>query len=584
MRYPAAAEGLFWKIRESDQEEARLLSERFSLHPLTSQLLIQRGVALSSAEAFLFPSADLLYDPFLFQEMNRATSRILGAIERGEKILIYGDYDVDGITGTALLVETFRLLGYPVDYYIPDRFKEGYGLHLPPLLQAQEAGTTLVITVDCGTTSHAEIKEAAFFGVDVIVVDHHQLAGGAPPAVAFLNPEAPQTTPYPFQGLSSVGVAFKLAQALFTDCGLSLLRLRPLLDLVALGTIADVAPLIEENRFFIKEGLEVIREGGRPGIAALLQAAEENPASATEQTLSYRLAPRLNAAGRLYHAGEAVALLTASALDEALPSAARLEQYNRERRQIEMRAWEEAERQVAAIGEEDRPPFFVLASEEWHPGVVGIIASRLVERYRRPAIVIALSPEGIGRGSGRSVEGVDLHRSISACSVLLEKFGGHAGAIGLTIHADRIGLFREMLTNIFSDIAPAEAEEALWIDAEIKLEEVTFDLIRAIEPLSPFGPAHPEPVFLTRNVSLISLRQAPDRWVRFKVRDTKGWTFDGVAPNRVHVQWNDFEEGTAVDLAFTPEVWSWQGEPRIFLRLKGIHRTGSMEGRPEDRC
>jgi single-stranded-DNA-specific exonuclease len=579
MKQTAASEAFFWKIRESDPEEVRLLSERLSIHPITAKLLVQRGVRSSSASAFLAPSTDLLHDPFLFQEMNRAASRILRAIERKEKILIYGDYDVDGVTGTALLVETFRLLGAPVTYYIPDRFKEGYGLHLSPL---REAGATLVIMVDCGTTSHAEIIEAASLGIDIIIADHHQLVGLPPQAAALLNPKTFQMAPYPFRNLSSVGVAFKLAEALFKESGLSSLRLRPLLDLVALGTVADVAPLIEENRFFVSEGLRVIREGARPGIAALLQTAGEEATAVTERTLAYCLAPRLNAAGRLYHAGEAVALLTAPSWEEALPLATRLEEYNRERREIETRMWEEAEQQVKAIGEKE--PLFVLASKEWHPGVVGIIASRLVERYRRPAIVIALTSEGIGRGSGRSVEAIDLHRLVSTCRPLLDRFGGHAGAIGLTIRADRIDFFREAVANLFSELPSVAKAETLWIDAEINLEEMTFDWIRAIEMLAPFGSGHPEPLFLARDLSLSSVRREPDRPVRFKVRDTKGWAFDVVVPNRLKVHWDDFGEGAAVDLAFTPEVWNWQGESRVFLRLRGIRRTGSIEIRPEDRC
>lgn len=563
-------------MRAGDAEEARLLSEQLSIHPITAQLLIQRGVSAASAPSFLNPSIDLLHDPFLFQEMEQAVSRIVRAIERNEKILIYGDYDVDGLTGTALLVETFRLLGCPVADYIPDRFKEGYGLHLPVLKNVSDGGTTLVITVDCGTTAHAEIREAASLGIDIIVVDHHQLEGDRPPAAAFLNPSAPQAQPYPFSGLSSVGVAFKLAEALFRNFGLSSLRLYPLLDLVALGTIADVAPRVGENRFFVKEGLSVLREGRRPGLAVLFRVAGEDPAAATERTLCYSVIPRLNAAGRLYHANEAVALLTAGSGEEALPRAERLEQYNRERRQIEATMWEEADREISGLAGGDRLPLFVLASERWHPGVVGIIASRIVERYRRPAIVIALSPEGIGRGSGRSIEGIDLHRSVLACRTLLEKFGGHAGAIGLTIRKDRVDLFREALMNQLSEVPSVREAEALRIDAEIDLAEVTFDLIRALEPLAPFGPAHPEPVFLTRNLSLLSLRREPDRRVRFKVRNKKGWTFDVVASNRLEVRWDDFVEAETIDLAFTPDGGRWQGEERIFLKLKGIRRAGGV--------
>lgn len=584
MKRTGIKEDLFWRVRPFDAEEAHLLSERLSLHPMTARLLLQRGLS-SSAAAFLYPSIDLLHDPFLFPEMEEAISRIFRAMEQNEKILIYGDYDVDGITGTALLVEAFRMLGYPVASYIPDRFKEGYGLHLSAIRNARDAGTTFIITVDCGTTSHDEIREAQSLGIDMIVVDHHRLEGAPPPATAFLNLSAPEGNSYPFHGLSSVGVAFKLAEGLFKKGGLSSLRLHPLLDLVALGTIADVAPLVGENRFFVREGLSIIRQGKRPGLAALFHVAGENPGAATEQTLCYNIIPRLNAAGRLYHADEAVALLTSGAWEEALPRAERLDRYNRERQQIEAKMWEEANRQILEMAGPDRPPIFLLASEGWHPGVVGIIASRVVERYRRPAIVIALSPEGIGRGSGRSIDGIDLHQSVLSCRALLEKFGGHPGAIGLTIRKDRIELFREALMNGASAPAPVLEPSGCWVDAEIELEEITFDLRHGIEPLAPFGPAHPEPVFLGRNLSLISLRKEPDRWVRFKVRNQKGWTLDVVAPNRLEIDWDDFVDGTSVDLAFTLDGGRWQGEERIFLKAKGIRRAGTVSSpRIVDRC
>src|SRR5579884_399600 len=578
MRITAAKEDLLWSMRSCDAEAVRLFSERLSIDPLTAQLLIQRGVSSSSATAFLSPSIDALSDPFLFEEMAQAVSRILRAIDRSEKILIYGDYDVDGVTGTALLVEAFRLLGYPVAYYIPDRFKEGYGLHPAVLKNAREAGTTLVITVDCGTTAHAEIAEAASLGIDILIADHHQLDGDPPRATALLNPSVSQGDPFRFTALSSVGVAFKLAEALYKRSGLSSLRLDSLLDLVALGTLADVAPLTGENRFFVRAGLSVIREGRRPGLSALFHTAGEDLAAATEQTLCYRVIPRLNAAGRLYHAEEAVALLTARSWEEALPLAKRLEQYNQERRRIEIKMWEEADQQ-ARRGEVDRLPVIVLASEGWHPGIVGIIASRLVERYHRPAIVIALAAEGIGRGSGRSIEGINLHQSVLGCRALLEKFGGHAGAVGLTIRAEKVDLFRAALVRELSETTPIRSSETLWIDAEIELEKVNFGLLRALAPLAPFGPAYPEPVFLARNVSLISLRREPDRSVRFKVRNKKGWTLDVIASNRTEVRWEDFSDGAMIDLAFTLEGGRWQGEERIFLKLKGI-RSAEVSNLP----
>lgn len=507
--------------------------------------------------------------------MALAVSRIAKAVERGEKILIYGDYDVDGMTGTALLLEMFQALNYPVDYYIPHRIDEGYGLHSSVLNSIRSSGVSLVITSDCGTTSHTEIIEAARQGLDIIVTDHHQPSPRRPQAVALLNPFFSVKRPYPFLGLSSVGVAFKLAQAVFSRFAIPGTRLRPLLDLVALGTVADVAPLVSENRYFVKEGLAMIREESRPGLRALLQAAKIRPESADEQTIRFYLAPRLNAAGRLYHASAAISLLTAGSSQEAGQAADQLDRYNQERQQIELKMWLEAERQLQGYSE--TASAIVVASEEWHPGVVGIIASRIVERTGRPAVAIAFSPDGTGRGSGRSFGPFDLHQALSVCGHRLDRFGGHPGAVGLTIRKDQVGLFRRDLEEALSVSSCADLPNDLSIDAGVELEEVSFQLVKEINALSPFGEANPEPVLSVHHVQLISCKRESGR-VQFKIRKEGGLTFDVRGADRLFLDEGAVHDGIKIDLAFTPEIVLREGEERIVLKLRAIRPSRESSG------
>jgi single-stranded-DNA-specific exonuclease len=570
----STAEKKTWKLKRAEHDLADSLSSALSIPPVAARLLLNREISSSdAARRFFSPSLESLHDPFLFNEMERAVSRILTAIEKKEKVVIYGDYDLDGIAGTALYLELFKELGHPADYYIPHR-TEGYGLRPASIQALRAAGASLMITSDCGTTSHSEIFKAAHLGLDTIVTDHHRLEAVPPPAVAFLNPYAPQEPSYPFEGLSSVGIAFKVAQAVFKKMGIPEGKLRRFLDLVALGTVADVAPLIDENRYLVKEGLAVIKEGMRLGIRALLQTARLDSAGADAETIRYHLAPRLNAAGRLYHAGEAVALLTTSSWKEAQALAAQMDRYNRERRTLEAAVREEADLQIAMRYPSGAPAAIVVASEGWHPGVVGIVAAQLAERHQCPAIVIALSPDGTGTGSGRSARGLHLHRAVLDCVEYLERFGGHAAAIGLTIDRTRIDLFRSRLEKAISE--QVCREEGLLIDAEVDLREIDFDLVRAIRRLSPFGPSNPEPVFSVNHVRLGSFRRNRC-FVQFKVRREGGLTFDVSGADPCFSDPDLAGEGTDVDLAFSPRIDLWQGEERIFLTLKGIRASRGTE-------
>lgn len=572
------AEKKTWKLSIADPGPADSLASDLSIPPVAARLLLNRGIrSAESAKRFFFPSFASLHDPFLFDDMERAVSRILAAVLKKEKVVIYGDYDLDGITGTALYLELFKELGHPADYYIPHRVSEGYGLQPASIQRLRAAGAALMITSDCGTTSHSEISEAAHSGLEIIATDHHQLEAIPPPAFALLNPFAPQPVSYPFDGLSSVGMAFKVAQAVFKKLEIPQERLRRFLDLVALGTVADVAPLVDENRYLVKEGLAVIKEGMRLGIRALLQTAHLDSAAVDADTIRYHLAPRLNATGRLYHAGEAVALLTTHSWKEAQELAGRIDRRNQERRVLEAAVREEADRQIAARYPSGAPAAIVVASEEWHPGVVGIVAAQIAERHQCPAVVIALSPDGTGKGSGRSARGLHLHQAVLACVEHLERFGGHAAAIGLTIDRTRIDPFRDALEKAISEQVCEEG--GLLIDAAVDLRAIDFDLVRAIEKLSPFGPSNPEPVFEVRQVKLGAFR-THGRFVQFKVRGEGGLTFDVTGPGHRFSESGLAEEGTEVDLAFSPRIDLWQGEERIFLTLKGIRASRGRERSP----
>ncbi|HZR46827.1 MAG TPA: single-stranded-DNA-specific exonuclease RecJ [Candidatus Manganitrophaceae bacterium] len=565
------SEKIHWKLRRSEQEPADSLSSSLAISPVVGRILLNRGIfSPDRTEKFLSPDFECLHDPFLFYDMEKAVDRIAAAVDKKEKVVIYGDYDLDGIAGTALYLELFKELGHPAGYYIPHRLADGYGLHSASIQALRAAGATLMITSDCGTTSYSEISEAARLGLDLIVTDHHQLEAIRPPAAAFLNPFDLQPVPYPFNGLSSAGMAFKVAQAVFKKMGIPAGRLRRLLDLVALGTIADVAPLVDENRYLVKEGLIVIREGMRLGIRALLQTAHLDSASVDPDAVRYHLAPRLNAAGRLYHAGEAVALLTTASWKEALALAGRMDRYNQERQALEAAVREEADRQIATRYASGSPSVIVVASEGWHPGVVGIVAAQVAERHQCPAIAIALSSDGIGKGSGRSARGLHLYRAVLDCSEHLERFGGHAAAIGLTIDRKRIDLFRNALEKAVSE--QVCSDEGLLIDAEVDLREIDFNFVKALRILSPFGPSNPEPIFAVHHVRLGSFRRHR-RFVQFKIRGEGGLTFDVSGPGYCFSDSALENEGTEIDLAFSPRIDLWQGEERIFLTLKGIRAS-----------
>ncbi len=486
-------------------EATARLAAALKLHPLAAGILARRGLAdPDQASRFLSPRLEDLPDPFTMKGMDGAVARIVTAVEAGQKIACYGDYDVDGVTSTVLLSGLLRAAGADVVTYIPHRLVEGYGLNGAAVERLADSGVNLIVTLDCGITSVAEVAEAARRGVDVVVVDHHTVPVELPAASAILNPHQ-EGCGYPSKHLAAVGVTFNLALALRKR-----LRergrfgptrpepnLKEALDLVALGTVADVVPLVEVNRVLVRFGLAELGRARRPGVRALMRVAGVATGEVTASQVGFRLAPRVNAAGRLDDAGRGVRLLSTADPAAADALAEELDRENRSRQEIERQMLEEAIADAAACVATGSKGL-VLSRPGWHPGVVGIVAARIVERFHRPAVLVGVAG-GVGKGSGRSIAAFHLHDALSACAGHLLKFGGHRHAAGVTIDPDAIPAFREAFERHAAsvlcddDLVPRTRIDG-WVDAALLDDRAATDL----EKLAPFGPGNPEPVFGVR--------------------------------------------------------------------------------------
>ena len=561
-----------WELKKTDTGVAAVLARDIPVHPLIAQILAGRGISHSdAARTFLAPSLSAMLDPGLLSGMKAAVSRLLMSRRNQEIICIYGDYDVDGITGTALLVSFLRTVGFTCHYFIPNRFDDGYGLNNDAIQRIIAMGATLIVSVDCGITA---VEEALFCrqqGVDLIIVDHHDPHGKMiPDACAVINPLQPGCK-YPFKSLAGVGVAFNLLVALrsaLRDDGTfangTEPDLREWLDLVALGTIADVMPLVSQNRMYAYFGLKQLTNSSRTGIQSLKQVAGIKGDVSCGQ-VGFRLAPRLNAAGRMESAVPGVDLLLSMDPSETVSIATDLDAANAERQAIERRMFDEAIEMVETAGDYPARRSIVLASDGWHQGVVGIVASRLVERYYRPTILIALTEDGLAKGSGRSIPGFHLLDAIGPCAQHLERFGGHCYAAGVGLEADRIADFAaafeaeagRILTD--DDLLPR-----LNIDAEARPEEITKELALELKRLEPFGAGNPEPVLMLRGMTVTEQRVVGDGHLKLRLaRD--GRSFSAIA-FRMAKQ----ETAGLMDIAFFPEMNEWNNSSSLQLRIKDM--------------
>jgi len=519
-----------WQLLTPDPDLVRLLCGELGCHPVVATLLANRGMRTpDQAQSFLNPSLSHLRPPNGLADLEPAVQRIVRAITAREPILVFGDYDVDGTTATAVLLEFLTACGAQVSCYIPHRLNEGYGLqarHVGEVMVPR--GTRLVITADCGTGSHAAVRAAAQAGIDVVVTDHHTVSGELPPAVAVVNPKRPDC-PAGLSHLAGVGVVFCLALALrkrLRDVGFWQDRPEPNLksacDLVALGTIADMVPLVEENRILSRTGLELIRRGGRPGLSALLEAAGIPDRPAVSEDVAFRLGPRLNAAGRIGHALTAVELLTAGGDDEAHRIAQSLNALNTHRQEIERGILTDIQDTLARHPELLNGRTLVMAHPGWHQGVIGIVASKVMDLHYRPVVLISLK-DGAGRGSARSIPGIDLYACLHACREHLEDLGGHLQAAGLRIAEGHLPAFRRAFEAAVGTRSTAEDfRPRLRIDAALELEDISPGLIDQIEGLTPYGSGNPEPLFVARDVVVASSSWVAQHHRRMVLRPAAG--------------------------------------------------------------
>ena len=521
---------LRWIQQQPDVAHVEALSREAGLSPLLARVLVNRGVFTSvEAHRFLSPSPADLNDPFLLPDMSIATERLHRAATQHERVMLFGDYDVDGISAVSIYRELCRVLGLDPIIRLPHRLSEGYGLSRAAIAEAQDCGVSLLITADCGATAFDEIALARDSGIDVIVTDHHQVPRTLPVAIATINPWREDAT-YPFRGLCSAGLAWKVASAVAQKpWGKEVQHhLAAWTDLAALGTIADVMPLREENRYLVREGLRLLSDGRRPGIRALKRVAGLDGKAIGVGSVGFSLAPRLNAPGRLGDAGACVELLTTTDATEAARLSEHLQRENIARRQIEQTVLGPALAQAASYATQSA---IVVAGRGWHPGVIGIVAARLVERYYRPSIVIAIDETtGVGKGSGRTIPGVDLYRMLTECAPRLLQFGGHRMAAGLTIQADQIDSFRTAFQAAVSGVAETDVfEPVLKIDAEVNLAACNWSLVEDLSRLAPFGSGNPEPVFVARGVAPTASRRVGNGHLRLSLTEPRSTLQPGLA-------------------------------------------------------
>lgn len=563
-----------WIVRQPNTTLTTELAAALGVSPIVAGLLAARGYQdPGSAEAFLNPSLDQLHDPKLMLGVSDAVKRLLYAIDHQEPVLIYGDYDVDGTTGTAVLLRALRMLGATAGYHVPHRFTEGYGIQQAGLEKALSDGFKLVVSVDCGIRAHEPLHWARAHGLDIIVTDHHlpDEDEGPPPALAVLNPNQHGCT-YPDKNLAGVGVAFKLVQALFRERGREA-QVPGFLKMVAIGTVADVAKLVGENRAIVALGLSDLPRAVNPGLRALIEIAGcGEGAEMTAYDLGFRIGPRINAAGRMDAARAVIELFEAKGKDEARNLAEHLDTRNQQRKEAQREIFNRAIEEFEGGAERNAQTHAaVIAGDGWHRGVIGLAASKIAERLNRPCVVISLDGD-VGHGSARSIEAYHLFNGLTACRDLLDKFGGHSHAAGLAIRREQIPEFRRRLNEHAASCLTAEdLSPTLDIDAEVEATELSFQLSQDLRLLEPFGAGNPRPVFATHGFRVLSEPQViKEQHLKLRVAGDNNRPFEAI-------WWRGLEEdaatpraGQRIDLAYELEANNWNGDIRLQLNVRNM--------------
>ena len=504
-----------WKIKEIDKEKEQQYTEKFGISSLTAKMLLSKNIDEQKIESFLDPKLDGLYDAYLLEDMEKLVLRIIKAKDNNEKVAIYGDYDVDGITSITLLYSFLKDLGMDTMYYLPDRQEEGYGLNKNALQSLKNEGVSLIITVDCGISAIEEVDFANEIGLDICVTDHHECSDVLPNAYAIVNPKRPNSK-YPFNSLAGVGVTFKVLTAITEKLGMDKQEYLKYLDVVALGTIADIVPLVDENRIITANGLKLLKQTKNEGLKALIQVAGIK--GIDSDNVSFGLAPRINASGRMADATVAVKMLLSENKLEAFNYAKVLDEQNRLRQDVEKQIYDEAVLRIEQEGL-DKKRSIVIEGENWHQGVIGIVASKLTEKYLKPVILLSFENEK-AKGSGRVPQGISLYDALTECKELLVSFGGHELAAGLTLETSNIQKFKEKFEQVVERMNPEGFVRNIDIDLELNKKDITFETTKEIENLAPFGQKNKRPVFLYKNLKVVSVSTLKDnKHLKFKLQD-----------------------------------------------------------------
>lgn len=557
-----------WEFYNSDEKLVNEICEKYNLNKVIGKIIVNRHVVNDEdVRIFITPTRDDFHDPFLFKGMDVAVERIIKAINNKEKILIYGDYDVDGITSTTVLKKYLIDRGMPVDTYIPNRLHEGYGLNKNAIDIIKERNIDLIITVDCGISAIEEVDYAVSLGMDVIVTDHHEVGEKLPNALAVIDAKRKDNT-YPFRSLAGVGVVFKLIQALSIKLEIKPEEYLKYLDLVCVGTISDIVPLEGENRTIAKLGLMLIKVTRNLGLRELIKSSGYKEIDSN--TISFGVAPRINACGRMGHEEEALKLFLAEDLESATKITKELNEYNTLRQSTEKAIYEEAVQEIDR-NHLDEKNSIVLGGKGWHHGVIGIVSSKVTDKYYKPSILLSFEDD-IAKGSGRSVPGFDLYEGLTKCEDLLEKYGGHSMAVGLTLKKENLEKFKERFEQIAKEKNIKELVPIIYIDDELKLKDINMELVKSLSILEPFGEANKVPLFLIRNLKIDSIRALSEgRHLKLTLRD-ENFVINAIGFELGYLA-EEYRIGDRIDVVGTLEINSFNGFSSIQINMKDIRKS-----------
>ena len=559
-----------WEYLKNNKKEIEKLVQKYNINELLATVLANRGITTENADVFLNPTRKDFYNPFEMPDMEKAIKRIIQAKEKNEKVIIYGDYDVDGITSITVLKSFLAEIGIETSQYIPNRINEGYGLNKNAIEKISEEKFTLMITVDCGITSIQEIEYAKDLGIETIITDHHEPGQDIPKAVAVIDCKR-KDNKYPFRELAGVGVVFKLIQALGKTLNVKEEQYLKYLDIVALGTISDIVPLIDENRIITKLGLMLIAQTRNYGLKALLNISGYNQINST--TISFGIAPKINACGRMGYADDALKLLLSQDINEAMEQAQNILKYNNDRQKYEKIIFDDAVNQIEEKQDKIKSSI-VLGGLNWHNGVIGIVASKIVEIYYKPCILISFNEESeIGKGSGRSISGFDLHKALMECEDILEGFGGHSMAIGLSVKKENLDKLKEKFEKIAQKENVQNLNPVVNIDSVVNIEHITKEVVKSLSLLEPLGEANKMPIFVFKNLKINSIRALSEgKHLKLTLKTSKNTYIDAIGFNLGNLS-NEYIIGDKVDVAGSLEISNFNGNEFIQINIKDIMKS-----------